>query len=44
MANQNYECVKAVIESYKTNDAAFARYCFTDEKGKRWVPIIPDVT
>lgn len=41
--NENYECVKAVIEGYK-NESALNRFCFTDEKGKRWVPIIPDVT
>ena len=41
--NENYACVKAVIDGYQ-DPAALERFCFTDENGKKWVPIIPDVT
>jgi hypothetical protein len=42
-ANDNYACVSAVIDGYR-DPAAFERFCFEDEKGRKWVPIIPDVT
>lgn len=41
--NENYACVKAVLEGYG-NEAAARRFAYTDERGKRRVPIIPDVT
>lgn len=41
--NENYHCVKAVLEGYREK-AALDRFCFADEKGKKWVPVIPDVT
>jgi len=41
--NDNYACVSAVIDGYGA-PAALERYCFEDEKGRKWVPIIPDVT
>lgn len=41
--NEAYSCVKAVLDGYR-EQAALDRFCFTDEAGKKWVPIIPDVT
>jgi hypothetical protein len=41
--NHNYACVSAVIDGYRDR-AALDRFCFKDEKGRKWVPIIPDVT
>lgn len=41
--NENFNCIRSVLEGYK-NQEAFDRFCFTDEKGKRWLPIIPDVS
>ena len=43
MPNDNYDCIKAVLKGYQ-NETAKERFCFRDEKGKRWLPIIPDVT
>ncbi|MGZ5248382.1 MAG: hypothetical protein ACXWCR_14850, partial [Flavitalea sp.] len=41
--NENYNCIKSVLEGYN-NKEAFDRFCYVDEKGKRWLPIIPDVS
>lgn len=41
--NDNYYCVKSVLDGYQ-DKAARDRFCFQDENGKKWVPIIPDVT
>ncbi|MCJ8167163.1 patatin-like phospholipase family protein [Pontibacter sp. E15-1] len=41
--NEQYACVSAVIDGYRDR-AALERFCFEDEKGRKWVPIIPDVT
>ncbi|ALJ01705.1 hypothetical protein DC20_21900 (plasmid) [Rufibacter tibetensis] len=41
--NENYDCIKAVINGYQ-GQAAFERFCFKDEKGRKWLPVIPDVT
>lgn len=41
---ESLECVSSVIEGYKSNPEARKRFEFTDEKGKKWVPVIPDVT
>ena len=40
----NLACVRAVYNGYKANPLALDRFAFRDEKGKQWVPIIPDVT
>jgi len=44
VGSDGYDCVQAVIEGYKDNPAAIMRFSYKDEKGKRFVPIIPDVT
>jgi len=41
---EGYDCVQAVIEGYKDNPGAITRFSYKDERGKRFVPIIPDVT
>jgi len=39
-----YDCVQAVIEGYKDKPDVIERFGYLDEKGKCFVPIIPDVT
>lgn len=40
-----YRCVQSVIEAYERNPAAIERFSFEETKeGKRWAPIIPEVT
>lgn len=39
-----YNCVEAVINGYKGNQAAIDRFSYVDEYKRRYVPIIPDLT
>lgn len=39
-----YSCVQAVINGYKDRPAAANRFAYEDERGRRFVPIIPDLT
>lgn len=39
---ENYECVEAVLKGYGCQEA-LDRFSYTDEKGIKWVPVIPDV-
>ena len=38
------ECVSAIINSYKNNEAAKSRFGFKGENKDFWVPIIPDIS
>lgn len=42
--NENYKCIRAVIKGYENNPAARQRFEFKGKDGKKWAPIIPDVT
>ncbi|WP_132051400.1 patatin-like phospholipase family protein [Pseudocnuella soli] len=39
---EHYECVEAVLKGYGSQEA-LDRFSYTDEKGAKWVPVIPDV-
>jgi hypothetical protein len=39
---ESHDCVEAVLKGYGSQEA-LDRFSYTDEKGIKWVPIIPDV-
>ena len=43
-SDPNYHCVRSVLEAYKRRPGAEKRFAYSDEHGKWWYPIIPDVT